>query len=132
MGAQSWLELPGAVDRDALLAKYRRAWVVASASRREGWGMTLTEAGACGTPSVASDIAGHRDAVLDGVSGLLAADGEGIAAGLYRLLLDEGLRTRMGHAARQRAEMLSWEACAATTLAALGDELLNRRGPEGR
>ena len=33
---------------------YRRAWVVASTSQREGWGMTLTEAAACGTPAVAT------------------------------------------------------------------------------
>ena len=36
--------------------------------------MTLTEGAACGTPAVATDIAGHRDAVDDGRSGLLAAD----------------------------------------------------------
>jgi glycosyltransferase involved in cell wall biosynthesis len=34
--------------------------------------MTLTEAAACGTPAVASDIAGHRDSVAPGLSGLLA------------------------------------------------------------
>ena len=36
--------------------------------------MTLTEAAACGTPAVATDIAGHDDAVLDGESGLLVDD----------------------------------------------------------
>ena len=40
----------------------------------EGWGMTLTEAAACGTPAVATRIAGHADAVVDGSSGLLADD----------------------------------------------------------
>ena len=34
--------------------------------------MTLTEAAACGTPAVATRIAGHADAVRDGRSGLLA------------------------------------------------------------
>ena len=33
--------------------------------------MTLTEAAACGTPAVATTIAGHADAVLDGESGIL-------------------------------------------------------------
>ena len=36
--------------------------------------MTLTEAAACGTPAVATRIAGHADAVRDGRSGLLADD----------------------------------------------------------
>ena len=62
----------GRITDDELLDAYRRARLVASASISEGWGMTLTEAAACGTPAVATDIAGHRDAVIDGRSGLLA------------------------------------------------------------
>jgi glycosyltransferase involved in cell wall biosynthesis len=62
LGAQDWLELPGRVDDDELVEWYRKAWVVASTSLREGWGMTLTEAAACGTPAVATAIAGHTDA----------------------------------------------------------------------
>ena len=50
---------------------YRRAWVLASTSAREGWGMTITEAAACGTPAVVSDVAGHADAVVDGETGML-------------------------------------------------------------
>ncbi|HEY2429018.1 MAG TPA: glycosyltransferase family 4 protein, partial [Acidimicrobiales bacterium] len=73
-GAQDWIELPGRVDDHQLVELYRQAWVVASASAREGWGMTLTEAAACATPSVASNIAGHRDAVVHGHSGLLFDD----------------------------------------------------------
>ena len=38
--------------------------------------MTITEAGACGTPAVVSDIAGHRDALAHGVSGLLVEPGD--------------------------------------------------------
>ncbi len=54
---------------DELVTLYRRAWVVASTSAHEGWGMTLTEAAACGTPSVATAIPGHVDAVLHGSRG---------------------------------------------------------------
>ena len=48
--AESWVTMPGRLSDDAIVDLYRRAWVVASASRAEGWGMTLTEAAACGTP----------------------------------------------------------------------------------
>ncbi len=71
VGADEWIELPGHMDDDELLALYRRAWVLASTSQREGWGMTVSEAAACGTPAVVSRIAGHVDAVEDGVSGLV-------------------------------------------------------------
>ena len=64
----------GRISDDELVEAYRRARLVVSASISEGWGMTLTEGAACGTPSVATDIVGHRDAVDDGRSGLLAAE----------------------------------------------------------
>jgi len=64
----------GRISDDDLVDAYRRARLVASASISEGWGMTLTEGAACGTPTVATDIAGHRDAVDNGRSGLLAAE----------------------------------------------------------
>ena len=70
------------MDDAELVAWYRRAWVVASSSQREGWGMTLTEAAACGTPAVATAIAGHADAVLDGESGLLVENLDDLAGAL--------------------------------------------------
>ena len=66
--------LPGRLSDDALVDLYRRAWVLASASAAEGWGMTITEAAACGTPAVVTDIAGHRDAVADGVTACWPTD----------------------------------------------------------
>ncbi len=56
-GAESWISLPGRVTDEELIELYRSAWVLASTSLREGWGMTVTEAGACGTPAVVSRIA---------------------------------------------------------------------------
>jgi glycosyltransferase involved in cell wall biosynthesis len=124
--AESWLELPGRVDDDALADWYRRAWVVASTSQREGWGMTLTEAAACGTPAVATDIAGHRDAVLDGRSGLLADGVDGVAAALVDVLTDPELRERLGHGALERSRWFTWQATARTTLEALASECARR------
>ncbi|MGH9293088.1 MAG: glycosyltransferase family 4 protein, partial [Acidimicrobiales bacterium] len=69
-GLRGVVRLAGRVDDDALVDLYRRAWVLASTSVREGWGMTITEAAACGTPAVASRIAGHLDAV-SGEGGIL-------------------------------------------------------------
>ena len=61
--AESWISLPGYVADDDLVDLYRSAWVVASTSLREGWGMTVTEAGACGTPVGGHPDRGHQDAV---------------------------------------------------------------------
>ena len=62
--AEEWVDAsPGASATTSCVDLYRRAWVVTSCSAREGWGMTLTEAAACGTPAVVTRIAGHVDAV---------------------------------------------------------------------
>ncbi len=125
-GAASWIELPGFVDDDGLVDLYRSAWVVASASFREGWGMTVTEAGACGTPAVVSRIGGHEDAVVDGRSGLLVDSTDDMVRGLAAVLRDEVLRRRLGVGALERAGRLTWDATARGTLAALGAEALSR------
>jgi glycosyltransferase involved in cell wall biosynthesis len=127
-GAGSWIALPGRVDDNTLLEAYRRAWVVASASAHEGWGMTITEAAACGTPSVATRIAGHEDAVEHGVSGLLADDGSGIAAALDRVLGDDALRARLTEGALDHAAAYTWGATACGTLSILAAETIKRRG----
>ena len=140
--AEEWIELPGYLDDERLLDLYRRAWVLASTSQREGWGMTISEAGACATPAVTSRIAGHVDAVDHDVSGLLADVGDDhsgprgrrpaprLAASLRSVVTDPVLRARLGRGARIRAGGLSWEATAAGTLDALVGEAVagKRRG----
>ena len=122
LGATEWVRMPGRVEDDELVSWYRRAWVVASSSQREGWGMTLTEAAACGTPAVATAIAGHADAVLDGESGLLVDDVRDLPAALSRVLGDEVLRSRLSKGALSRARWFTWEATARRALEALAQE----------
>jgi glycosyltransferase involved in cell wall biosynthesis len=125
--AESWISLPGFVEDQQLVELYRRAWVVASSSLREGWGMTLTEAGACATPAVASRISGHQDAVVDGQSGLLFDDRDGMVAALDATLSDEVLRKRLGIGAAEHASRFTWDATARAALAILASEALPRR-----
>jgi glycosyltransferase involved in cell wall biosynthesis len=109
LDAAGWVTLRGSVTEAEKIDLYRRAWIIASASVREGWGMTLTEAAACGTPAVVTRIAGHEDAVLDGVSGVLAAHDPGaLGAAIAQVLGDHALRQRLGRGALDRAAELTW------------------------
>lgn len=127
LGAGDWCELAGRVDDDGLVDLYQQAWAVVSASASEGWGMTITEAAACGTPAVVSDIAGHADAVVDGETGHLASrDGDFVDA-LERVVSDAAHRRRLGDAARVRASHLTWERTAHDTLAVLARSLSRPR-----
>jgi glycosyltransferase involved in cell wall biosynthesis len=110
-GAQEWVDLPGHLDRPALRDEYRRAWIVASGSLAEGWGLTMTEAAACGTPAVATDIRGHRCSVVDGTTGVLAPP-DRLGEALVQVLGDDALRQRLGDAALARARTLTWDASA--------------------
>jgi glycosyltransferase involved in cell wall biosynthesis len=134
--AEEWISLPGFVSQDELVDLYRRSWVVASSSLREGWGMTVTEAGACGTPAVVSRISGHQDAVADGESGILFDDADGMVDALFGVLTDEVLRKRLSLGASDFATSLSWESTARQTLAVLAAEKLRRgrssAGPQRR
>jgi glycosyltransferase involved in cell wall biosynthesis len=127
-GAQDWLRLPGFVSDEELVELYRSAWVVTSASAREGWGMTVTEAGACGTPAVVSRIGGHLDAVVDGESGYLFDSPRGMVDGLDRVLTDEVLRKRLADGAQLYASGFSWYEAARLNLAVLAADALRRRG----
>lgn len=121
LGAEGWLRLAGRVPDVEVVELYRRAWGVASMSASEGWGMTLTEAAACGTPAVASRINGHIDAVRDGESGLLASGPDEMADQLERLLGDAALRQRLSVGALVRAKELNWDRTAEVVLEGLLD-----------
>jgi len=116
----------GRVTAEALLDAYRRATLVASASISEGWGMTITEAAACGTPAVVSDIAGHRDAVVDGRSGLLAADQSDLAAGIVTVAGNQVRRSELSAGAIAFARRFDWDRTATEAFRVLASTVSGR------
>ena len=76
----------------------------------ESFGMVLTEAFACATPVIASNIPGYRD-VMTPQTGVLVPpeDPAALAQGLIALLADEPRRQSLGIGARERAHDFSWE-----------------------
>lgn len=80
--------------------------VYVSPSEKEGFGLTLVEAMACGLPCVATNIEGHNEIVVDGDTGVLVPSGSAthLADALHRLLIHDKERKRMGVNARRRVE----------------------------
>jgi phosphatidylinositol alpha-mannosyltransferase len=89
----------------------------------ESFGMVLTEAFAAGTPVIASDIAGYRDVVRDGVDGVLVprGDAQALAETLRDLYEDPGRRRRMALGAAHGAERFAWPRVAAEVIEAYED-----------
>jgi glycosyltransferase involved in cell wall biosynthesis len=70
----------------------------------EGMPASVIEAGICGVPVVAYSVAGLPEIVISGRTGILVRprDADGLAAGVVKLLQNEGTRNAMAAAARDR------------------------------
>jgi glycosyltransferase involved in cell wall biosynthesis len=115
----------GYVSEEDKIEAYQRAWVHVLTSPKEGWGISILEAAACGTPSIASDAPGLRDAVRDGTTGVLVPHGDvpRLASQLRGLLSSDTRREDMGRAARELAREFSWDASARRMEAYLEDRV---------
>ena len=125
--AGRWFSLPGRLPDADLVDAYRRAWVVSSTSSHEGWGMTLTEAAACGTPAVATRIPGHEDAIIDDESGFLVSTLPELVDATGSILANPMLRRRLSQGALRRVEDMTWERTAYLTLEALASQVTRSR-----
>lgn len=128
-GLTKQVTLTGYLEPDALCEQMQQAWVLTYPSPKEGWGLCITEAAACGTPSVASNSPGLCEAVRDGETGYLVPHGDipALADKLTLLLQDATLRARMGGAAREWALQFSWDNTAQQSLVVL-EQARQRRG----
>ncbi len=113
------------VERDALLAETR---VCICPSEKEGWGLTVIESNALGTPVVASDVDGLRDSVRDGQTGFLVPSGDvsAFAERIATLLGDDALSTQMSKAALEWSRTFDWEIAADEMAVALEDARCGR------
>jgi glycosyltransferase involved in cell wall biosynthesis len=98
-------------DKHELLC---RSWLALMPSIKEGWGLTIVEAAAHGTPSVAFRSAGGvSEAIIDGETGTLVDDEVDFLRAVRRLLRDADCRAAMGNAARTYAQRFTWAASGA-------------------
>lgn len=111
LGIADRVDFVGYVDDQQKRRLLSTAWVALTPSLKEGWGLTIVEAAACGTPTVAFRTAGGvAEALLDGKTGMLADSADDFTAKLRILLSDDDLRTGMGTAAQDHASSFTWEA----------------------
>mgnify|MGYP003136061736 CR=1 FL=1 len=129
-GAHDWITLEGRKTHAELIALYQRSWLVVSGSIAEGWGLSLTEGAACGTPCVATDIRGHRSSVRDGSSGVLVPP-ERLGDTIADVLTDPVRLRSLRDGALTWAASLTWDGSALGITSALHDEVVaaqRRRG----
>lgn len=121
LGLEGAVEFRGFVPPPLKVRALQESWVHVQPSPKEGWGLTVVEAGACGTAVVAADSPGLRDSVRADVTGLLfpAHDEARLADALIRVLTDSDLRERLAEAGVEWAGRFRWPEAQARSLDAL-------------
>lgn len=111
LGLGGSVEFPGVVSAPDLVGILNRAHLFVNASPKEGWGLTVIEANACGVPVVASRRPGLQDSVKDGETGYLVdyGDVDGFARRAVELLTEPERWQRMSAAALDWARSLTWD-----------------------
>ena len=125
LGLASRIRFTGYVsdeERDAILAQTR---VCVCPSAKEGWGLTVIESNAVGTPVVATDTSGLRDSVDDGKTGFLVPDRDvgAFARRIGDLLASDDLAVRMSGAALRWSHRFDWDSAASQMAEALDQAL---------
>ena len=117
---QAGAELRGYVDRDELAELYRGAACLVHPSRYEGFGLTIVEAMASGTPVVATPDAAVREVAGDAA---IFAEPDALGAAIERAVAEHD---RLAAAGLERARRFTWEETARRTVAVYR-ELLRAR-----
>jgi glycosyltransferase involved in cell wall biosynthesis/SAM-dependent methyltransferase len=108
--AGAGVEFTGRVSEERKRELLGSAWLLVHTAHQEGWGLVIMEAAAAQTPSVAFDVVGVRDAIVDGVTGVLAPDADAFAREWVTLTEEHDRRQRLGLQARARAGEFTWDA----------------------
>lgn len=89
---------------------YNLADIFLFPSIKEGFGMPVIEAGACGVPAIVSNTSSLKELIIDGKTGYLAAlnDPNDWRLKIEKLLGDNDLRRKMGKEARKFSQNFSW------------------------
>ncbi|MDO8658205.1 MAG: glycosyltransferase [Candidatus Levybacteria bacterium] len=95
-------------DKALLLSQ---SWVVLQPSQLEGWGITVIEANAAGTPVIASDVSGLRDSVIHGETGVLVElkNIDAFTRAMIDFISDEKYRTYLSRSAYLWSQHFNWD-----------------------
>ena len=88
----------------------KRAGLLLVTSIKEGWGLNVIEAGACGTPTVAYNVPGLRDSVKNGVTGVLCAPNpDKMACAIVDLWIDKKVLMTYSKNALDNSRQFNWD-----------------------
>jgi glycosyltransferase involved in cell wall biosynthesis/cellulose synthase/poly-beta-1,6-N-acetylglucosamine synthase-like glycosyltransferase len=110
LGLEKSVTFLGKVSDQEKAALFAKSWVGIQPSMVEGWGITVIEANASGTPVVASNVKGLRDSVQHGSTGYLVESQNvtAFATAISTLFGDNKLRKAMSQKALLWSRQFAW------------------------
>jgi glycosyltransferase involved in cell wall biosynthesis len=118
------IHFPGWIAQEDLPTVYSLADLYLYPSNLEAFPIPITEAMACGTPIVTSNVNGLKEIAGDAALLVDPSDTESISEAICRVLSDSNLRTTLSEKGLARSSNFTWEACAKKTLALLESLML--------
>ncbi|HVF86025.1 MAG TPA: glycosyltransferase family 1 protein, partial [Pyrinomonadaceae bacterium] len=130
-GMNDRVRFTGYVSDDDLCALYSTCQVMIYPSLYEGFGLPPLEAMACGAPVIASRVKSVTETVGTAARIIEATDVGRLAENIVELLRNEGTRSCLAAAGRERAAQFTWERTARATLEVYREALARKRGTGG-
>ena len=119
------IRIVAGAGKEELVALYNGAEILASVALYEGFCLPVVEAFACGTPVLGPDAGAVPEIAADAAVLVSPRRVDTIAAEMYRLLKDQGLRKELVERGKRRAEAYSWTEAARKTLSVYEEVLAN-------
>jgi glycosyltransferase involved in cell wall biosynthesis len=127
LGIEPYVRWIGFVDEEDKPVLYRNAEAFVFPSRREGFGLPVLEAMACGTPVIASNATSLPEVVGEAGFTLDPDDARGLAGAIISTIIQEDTAVAMRQKSKEQAASFSWEKTAAETLLVY-DEVARENG----
>lgn len=104
----------GRISEEEKAKQFSQSWAVLQPSQMEGWGITVIEANANGTPVIASRVSGLVDSVVDGKTGVLVElkNVDQFAKAMREIIIDKDYRTTLSKNAYIWAQNFNWDSSA--------------------
>ena len=118
LGLDPWIDWAGYAADGALVTAYQQADLFVLLSKYEGFGLTLLEAMACGTPVVCSNRSSLPEVAGDAALLVDPDDTEAAAQAMARALSDDALRADLRAKGLKQAMKFTWTRTAAMTMKA--------------
>lgn len=102
------------IKKDIKIELMQKAWALILPSVKEGWGLVVTEAGACGTPAIVSNVTGLKDSVINNKTGIILSKHPTeyeLSSAIIKIIENKKFREKISKGAVNYAQKFTWDKC---------------------